>query len=120
MKNAVIRQQVIKWELILCAVMCAIVAFCALPGNIINADAKTETVEYVDREWKDGKIVEPQKSQECTVLTKKICKNDLEGGSTPETAKWFVLNEDITVSFSYIYIYTWLCKYYFERWMYPL
>jgi len=75
-------------KVILGAVVCAIVAFCALPGSIINADAKTEIVEYVDREWKDGKIVETQKSQECTVLTKKICKNGLNDG-------WYVLNDNI-------------------------
>ena len=31
--------------------MCAIVAFCALPGSVIAANAETEVVKYVDREW---------------------------------------------------------------------
>ena len=60
------RQQVVKWQLILGAVVCAIVAFCALPNFVLMgqaADVETETVKYVDKEWN------PETKQVDTITT---------------------------------------------------
>ena len=39
-----VRSQFVRWQLILGAVVCAIVAFCVLPGSVIAADVETKTV----------------------------------------------------------------------------
>ena len=66
------RSQFVRWQLILGAVVCAIVAFCVLPGSVIAASA-AEPVTYIDRTW-----------DEKTKTVKEEIKTFAEYSSTPK------------------------------------
>ena len=76
MEKTARRQHIIKWQLILCAVACAFIAFCALPGGVIAASA-AEPVTYIDRTWdeKTKTVKEEIKTfAECKSLTRAYLK----------------------------------------------
>jgi len=86
--------KILKWQFILGAVVCAIVAFCALPGFTTTGQA-ADVVTYIDRTWDEETKTVKEETKECNdyeVLTIEMCKNGLgeEGKQT-----WYILNENI-------------------------
>ena len=100
MEKTARRQQIIKWQVILGAGVCAFIAFCDLPGGVIAADAKTEMVEYIDRVWNETtkQVDETNANHECEVLTRSMLESGLKGGDSPDKATWYVLDESIKMN----------------------
>jgi len=90
--------KILKWQFILGAVVCAIVAFCALPGFTTTGQA-ADAVTYIDKTWDEETNTVKEETKECTAYTlidEKVGKDydltdDVKDG-------WYVLDRDVKKS----------------------
>jgi len=103
MKKIVIRHNVVRWQLILAAVVCAFIAFCALPNfSIIGSAKEKEPVTYIDKIWdkETNQVVEKEKTcTEYKSLSNKVIENAIPivNGYIYEnglTTGWYVLDSN--------------------------